>query len=65
MIINAEKARFSGNKEWQKIYTRYTGFVGNQKVETPRKVRERRPELLLERAIWGMVPHNKLGRQII
>ena len=65
VIINAEKARFTGNKEWQKIYTRFTGFVGGQKVETPRKVRERRPELLLERAVWGMVPHNKLGRQII
>lgn len=65
VIVNAEKAQFSGNKEWQKIYTRYTGYVGNQKVETPRKVRERRPELLVERAVWGMIPHNKLGRQII
>lgn len=64
VIINAEKVVLSGTKEHDKIYTRYTGYVGNQKVETPRKVRERRPELLLERAVRGMVPHNKLGDAI-
>ena len=65
VIINCEKAVFTGSKENYKIYTRFTGYVGGQKIETPRKVRERRPELLLERAIWGMIPHNKLGSQII
>ena len=64
IITNAEKVILSGNKETEKIYTHYTGYVGNQKVETPRKVRERRPELLLERAVRGMVPHNKLGDAI-
>lgn len=64
IIINAEKVALSGNKETDKIYTHYTGYVGNQKIETPRKVRERRPELLLERAVRGMVPHNKLGDAI-
>ena len=64
IIINAEKVVLSGNKETDKIYTHYTGYVGNQKIETPRKVRERRPELLLERAVRGMVPHNKLGDAI-
>ncbi len=64
IITNAEKVILTGNKESEKIYTRYTGYVGNQKVETPRKVRARRPELLLERAVRGMVPHNKLGDAI-
>jgi len=64
IIINAEKARFTGNKEWQKIYTRYTGYVGNQKVETPRKIRERRPALILEKAVKGMIPKNKLGSAV-
>lgn len=64
IVINAEKARFTGNKEWQKIYTKYTGFVGNQKVETPRKIRERRPQIILEKAIKGMIPKNKLGSSI-
>ena len=64
VIINAEKVVLTGNKESEKIYTHYTGYVGNQKVETPRKVRARRPELLLERAVRGMIPHNKLGDAI-
>lgn len=64
VVINADKVRLSGKKEEEKIYTRYTGYVGNQKVETPRLVRKRRPELLVERAVHGMIPHNRLGRQI-
>ena len=62
VIINAEKVRLSGNKETEKIYTSYSGYVGGQKVETPSKVRARRPELLVERAVRGMIPHNRLGR---
>ena len=62
VIINAEKVRLSGNNETEKIYTSYSGYVGGQKVETPQKVRARRPELLVERAIRGMVPHTRLGR---
>jgi len=62
VIINADKARFSGTKETSKIYTRYTGYVGNQKVFTPRKLREgKRPEQILELAIKGMIPKTKLG----
>lgn len=62
VIINAEKVRLTGNKEIEKIYTSFSGYVGGQKIETPSKVRARRPELLLERAIRGMIPHNRLGR---
>ncbi len=64
VVINADKAVFSGNKENEKIYTAYTGYVGNQKVEVPSKVRKRHPELILERAIKGMIPHTKLGNSI-
>lgn len=64
VVINAEKAIFTGNKETEKIYTAYTGYVGNQKVEVPSKVRKRHPELILERAITGMIPHTKLGNAI-
>ena len=62
VIINAAKVRLSGNKETEKIYTSYSGYVGGQKVETPKKIRARRPELLIERAVRGMIPHNRLGR---
>ena len=64
IVINAEKVRLTGNKETQKIYTAYTGYVGNQKIETPKKVRQRHPELLVERAVKGMIPHNRLGSAI-
>lgn len=65
IVINAEKIVLSGNKETEKIYTHYTGYVGNQKVETPKTVRKRKPELLIERAVKGMIPHNKLGSAVI
>ena len=62
VIINAAKVRLTGNKETEKIYTSYSGYVGGQKVETPKKIRARRPELLIERAVRGVIPHNRLGR---
>jgi len=64
IVINADKVRLTGNKEEGKIYTSYSGYVGGQKRESVAKVRERRPELLVERAVRGMIPHNRLGRQI-
>lgn len=62
VVINADKARFSGNKEREKIYTSFSGYVGGQKVETPHMVRSRRPILLVERAVRGMIPKTRLGR---
>ncbi|MDA1007203.1 MAG: 50S ribosomal protein L13 [Verrucomicrobia bacterium] len=62
IIVNADKAIFSGNKETQKIYTSYSGHVGGLKVETPKHIRRRgRPEIIMERAVKGMIPHNRLG----
>ena len=62
IIVNADKVVLTGNKENAKIYTRYSGYSHGQKVETPRKMRLRRPELLVELAVKGMVPHTRLGR---
>ena len=62
VVINAAEARLSGNKENHKIYARHSGYVGGQTIETPAKVRERRPELLVEWAVKGMIPKGKLGR---
>ncbi len=64
VVINADKVKLTGNKEQQKIYTSYSGYVGGQKRETVEKLRDRRPELIVERAVHGMIPHNRLGRQI-
>ena len=65
VVLNAADVRLSGKKEQQKIYTSKAGYVGNQKVENVESVRARRPELLVERAVKGMVPHNSLGRSIL
>ncbi len=62
IVINADKVVLSGTKETDKIYTRFSGYVGGKKVETPRVVRGRRPILLVERAVWGMLPKTRLGR---
>jgi large subunit ribosomal protein L13 len=62
IVVNADKVRLTGNKEREKIYTSFSGYVGGQKVETPRMVRKRRPVLLVERAVKGMVPKTRLGR---
>ena len=62
VIVNADKARLTGNKEQAKIYTRYTGYVGNQVVLTPAKIRRKKPTYLLEHAVLGMVPHTRQGR---
>ncbi len=62
IIINADKVVLSGNKERAKIYTRYTGYVGNQVVTTPAKLRKTHPEMIVEHAVLGMVPHTRQGR---
>ncbi|MEM8952953.1 MAG: 50S ribosomal protein L13 [Verrucomicrobiota bacterium] len=64
VVINADKVKLTGKKELDKTYTRYTGYVGNQKTTTPQKVRESHPERLVQSAVRGMIPHNRLGRQI-
>ena len=61
IIINAEKVVFSGKKETDKIYQRYTGYPGGQRETTPAKVRAIHPERILEHAIRGMLPKNRLG----
>jgi large subunit ribosomal protein L13 len=61
VVINADKVRIGGKKEIQKTYMSFSGFVGGHKSETFRARRERHPELLVERAVKGMIPHNRLG----
>jgi large subunit ribosomal protein L13 len=61
IIINAEKIRVTGRKEEQKLYRSHSGFPGGFKEETLRSLRKRRPVGILEKAIRGMIPHNRLG----
>jgi large subunit ribosomal protein L13 len=64
IVINAEKVRVSGKKEEQKSYMSFSGYVGGHKSESVRARRGRHPELLIERAVRGMIPHNRLGRGV-
>ena len=64
VVINAEKVRVSGKKEEQKSFMSFSGYVGGHKTENVRARRARHPELLVERAVRGMIPHNRLGRAV-
>lgn len=64
IIINADKVKFTGNKWNDKVYYRHTNHPGGLKSETAREALEKHPERILERAIKGMLPKNKLGRQM-
>lgn len=64
VVVNADKVRVSGNKETDKLYHRFTGYVGNLKTEPLDKLRARAPERIIERAVKGMLPRNPLGRQM-
>ncbi len=64
VVVNAEKVLLSGNKEDQKIYRRHSGRPGSMKELTAREVREKHPERLVELAVRGMLPKNRLGRAL-
>jgi large subunit ribosomal protein L13 len=65
VIINAEHVVFTGNKWEDKEYDRYTGWMGGYKVVMARDMRKNNPERIIEHAVKGMLPKNKLNRQII
>lgn len=64
VVINAEKVVFTGNKREEKLYIHYTGFPGGQREETAANLLKRRPEVVIEHAIKGMLPKNRLGRKL-
>ncbi|MEI6032839.1 MAG: 50S ribosomal protein L13 [Verrucomicrobiae bacterium] len=64
VVLNASKVEIGGKKEVAKTYMSFSGYVGGHKHETFQARRERRPELLIERAVRGMIPHNRLGRSV-
>ena len=64
IVVNADKVRVTGKKEEQKTFMSFSGYVGGHKSENVRARRVRHPELLVERAVRGMIPHNRLGRSV-
>ncbi len=65
VIINAKHIKVTGNKLKDKKYYRHSGYVGNLKVESLEEKMKKNPQDVVFRAVKGMVPHNRLGRQII
>lgn len=65
IVVNAEKVRVTGKKETNKEYMTYSGWKGGERYTTVAQIRERHPELLIERAVKGMIPKNRLGRQLL
>ena len=64
IIVNADKVAVTSEKAQQKIYYRHSGYPGGIKAETFEALLDRRPEAIVERAVRGMLPKNKLGRQM-
>lgn len=65
VVINAEKVRVTGAKETDKEYMTYSGWKGGEKYRSVAQVRAKQPEELIHRAVKGMVPKNRLGRQLL
>lgn len=62
IVVNAEKVAVTSSKSEQKIYYRHSGFPGGIKAESFERLQARRPEAIVERAVRGMLPKNRLGR---
>lgn len=64
IVKNAEKIKLTGNKLKQKLYIRHTGYPGGQKSLTAEQILSKNPSILIEKAVRGMLPKNKLGSTI-
>jgi len=65
IFINADKVKFTGTKLDDKVYINFSGYPGGKKEETAKNLLKRRPEVVIERAVKGMLPKNRLGRKMV
>jgi large subunit ribosomal protein L13 len=65
VIVNADRVRMTGNKLEDKKYYRHSGRPGSLKVETAKERMEKYPERVIQAAVWGMLPKNRLGRKLL
>ncbi len=65
IVVNADKVAVTSGKSKKKIYYRHSGYPGGIKAETFESLRDRRPEAIVERAVRGMLPKNRLGRKML
>lgn len=64
IVVNADKVRLTGKKWEDKVYIRHSGHPGGQRFSTPRDLKAKSASLLVERAVRGMLPKNRLGRKL-
>lgn len=64
VVVNADKVRLTGKKWTDKEYVGHTGYPGGQRITSPKALKEKSSRLLVERAVRGMLPKNRLGRQL-
>ena len=64
IVINAEKVVLTGKKMSDKVYVRHSGYPGGQRTQNPTEILAKFPERIVEKAVKGMLPKNKLGRKI-
>ena len=64
IVINASKVRLTGKKLTDKVYVRHTGYPGGQRFATPKEMLSRKPLFVVEHAVKGMLPKNRLGAQL-
>ena len=64
IIVNAEKIRLTGKKLTDRVYVRHTGYPGGQRFATPKEMLDRKPTFVVEHAIKGMLPKNRLGSEL-
>ncbi|WP_114789752.1 50S ribosomal protein L13 [Niabella yanshanensis] len=64
IVTNCEKVKLSGKKLDQKVYDTFSGYPGGRKEELATDLQKRRPEVIIERAVKGMLPKNRLGRKM-
>jgi large subunit ribosomal protein L13 len=65
VVVNAERVRLTGNKLDDKVYYRHSGKPGSLKSETARERMSKYPERVIQAAVWGMLPKNRLGRKLL
>lgn len=65
IVLNARQVKLTGRKEGVKTYFRYSGFPGGARWESVRRRRQHNPEDIIRDAVWGMLPKNRLGRQLL
>ena len=64
IVINADKVRLTGKKLTDKVYVRHTGYPGGQRFANPKELLQRKPIAVIEEAVKGMLPNNKLGADL-